>query len=116
MRTIPLTVPPDYGVRPTGVSSNIVDEREETVVQTLPLDMTVGEQVLLTRAGVLDADPTIRQTLSRENALLTDDPALVEALLFGSYPSADEVTPDVVIVQPEDESDWFDEVWDSLGE
>ena len=128
-RTIPLTVPPDYGVRPSGdedtvVAGGTVVDQATTVVDVMPLNLTLGEQILLTRAGTMDADPTVRASLNRENALLVGQPLFVQELLFGSHPTGGvvdlsqggDVEPDVFIAQPSDDSNWFDDTWDSLGQ
>jgi len=127
--TIPLTVPPDYGVRPSGeedivVAGGTVIDQLGTIVEVTPFNVTLGEQILLTKAGVQNADPTVRALLNRENSLLVGQPLFVEELLFGSYPpggtvdlsQGGDVEPNVVIEQPGDESNWFDDTWASLGQ
>ncbi len=124
-RAMPLTVPPDFGARPESAkqseSTVIADETVGTEIDITTLNATMGEQSLLIRAGVLDANPAIRQTLNRENALLIGPPDLVDALLFGSYPSGGtvelaegpDVGEDVAIEQgtPIEDETWLDSVF-----
>jgi hypothetical protein len=125
-RAVPLTVPPDYGARPesttqaeaTVVAAGIAG----TEIDVTTLDATLGEQNLLVRAGVLEANPAIRQTLNKENALLTGPPELVDALLFGNYANTGsvevtegpEIGSDVAIEQgtPVEDESWFGSVFD----
>lgn len=125
-RSVPLTVPPDYGARPETPSQAeatvIVDEVVGSEIDITTLDATLGEQNLLVRAGVLEANPAIRQTLNRENALLTGPPELVDALLFGNYANTGsvevtegpEIGSDVAIEQgtPVEDESWFGSVFD----
>ncbi|MBN34374.1 MAG: hypothetical protein CMM46_06280 [Rhodospirillaceae bacterium] len=127
-RAVSLIVPPGYGLRPDAESAEVVagitviDQQEPETLQISSLNTTLGEELLMTWAGVLEADPTIRATLNRENALLVGQPLFVEELLFGSYPAAgaieleqgDEVVPEVLIETP-DEPGWFEKAWESLG-
>ena len=127
-RAVSLIVPPDYGLRPDPDSAEVVagatviDQQEPETLQISSLNTTLGEELLMARAGVLEADPTIRGTLNRENALLVGQPLFVEELLFGSFPAGgavemeqgDEVVPEVLIETP-DEPGWFEEAWESLG-
>ena len=124
-RAVPLTVPPDFGARPESAkqaeSTVIADETVGSEIDITTLNATMGEQSLLIRAGVLEANPAIRQTLNHENALLTGPPALVDALLFGNYPSGGsvelaegpDVGEDVAIEQgtPIDDDTWLDSVF-----
>ena len=126
-RTVPLTVPPDFGLRPESEKQAesrtviMADTVTGSAVDVAALDATLGEQALLVNAGVLNANPAIRQQLNRENALLIGDPALVDALLFGNYPTSSgvevtegpEVGPDVAIEQgtPIDDGSWIDSVF-----
>lgn len=125
-RAVPLTVPPDFGARPESAeqteSTVIADETVGTEIDVTTLNATMGEQSLLIRAGVLDANPAIRKTLNRENALLTGPPDLVDALLFGTYPTGGsvelvegpDVGEDVAIEQgtPLDDDTWLDSVFE----
>ncbi len=129
-RTIPLTIPPDFGVRPDGAEvevaagGTVIDQQETNTLTVAALNATMGEQLLLERSGALKADPLVRAKLNRENALLVGLPIFVEELLFGTFPSGgavdleqgSEVVSDVVIEQDVEESIWFDDAWDSLGQ
>lgn len=138
-QAVPLTVPPDFGLRPddtaehTASGGTIVAAVEEpTTVEVAELDATVGEQQLMVSAGVLEANPNIRRVLNRENALLVGDPVLVDTLLFGDFPQAvagesttqetpaieieegQDIAPDVAIEQgePVEDGTWVDSVID----
>ena len=105
-RAVALIVPPSYSLRPgdsdVGRSGSIVDRSDETGIDLGTLDTTAGESGLLQRAGAEAADPGIRDTLARENAILAGDPELVETLLFGDFP-ASPPTPEVIEEVPEGE-------------
>jgi hypothetical protein len=130
-RTIPLTVPPEFGLRPDGTEAEVVaggtviDQQETTTLTVATLNATMGEQLLLERSGALNADPLVRAKLNRENALLVGQSAFVEELLFGSFPSGgaavdleqgSEIASDVVIEQDVEDSSWIEDAWDSLGQ
>ena len=126
-RTVPLTVPPDYGLRPEapepaeGGMTVIGAEQQPTGIEVAALDVTPGEQTLMMKAGVPRANPKIRSLLQRENAIFAGDPAFVEELLYGDFPEAGSVTveegpdvaADIVIEQQEiEEEGWLDGVMD----
>lgn len=124
-RAIPLTVPPEYGLRPENPnqaeSTVIADDTVAAEIDVTMLDATMGEQNLLVRAGVLEADPGIRRTLNHDNALLAGDPELVDVLLFGDHSGGGaveiqegpEIGSDVAIEQgtPIEDDSWFDSVF-----
>jgi hypothetical protein len=129
-QSIPLVVPPDFGERPSSSASPTSsqgDGGETTLAESQPsqtdalsgLDLSTGETALLTQADVQQADPTIRRTLDRENAIYAGDPAFVDKLLFGSFPSGGTsqaeqgpaVAEDVQIQQqPPDQQSWLDQL------
>lgn len=139
-RTIPLTIPPGYGERPDGseeaevvAGGTVIDQRETDTLTVAALNATMGEQLLLQRSGALEADPLVRAKLNRENALLVGQPEFVDELLFGSFPTGGtgdviqsdydveidqgtEAASDILIEQDDDDSSWFDDAWDSLGQ
>jgi hypothetical protein len=97
----PLSLPPDYGLRPPTPrvqrpqERDIKDEARRILVSsgtggaaTKTSDApSVGEAALLNRAGAANADPSIRQTVSRENSVLAaGDPGFVDRLLFWREP------------------------------
>ena len=115
-RTMPLTVPPDFGLRPEAAipvaEGGVTVLEEQAAVEQIDiavLDASMAEQSLLLQAGVLGADPVIRRTLERENAILAGDPQFVDQLLYGEFISqpqvqleeGPEVEPDVAIEQGE---------------
>jgi len=125
-RSIPLTVPPDFGLRPQPAEQqqDVTVLQQETDVVTLEIDeltATQGEQALMVQAGVLQADASVRKTLQLENALLSGDDALVDTLLFGT-PAGDaaqiqegpEVGSDIAIDGGREVEDgtWYEQVLD----
>lgn len=92
----PLSLPPDYGLRPPKPGAQ--RPQEETVNQSarailvrdvavapsgnLP-DSTAGERALLTAAGALNPDPTIRQKVNRDSSILAgEDDGFIDSLIF----------------------------------
>jgi hypothetical protein len=93
----PLTLPPDYSLRPpTPGAPRPQEETTRTVAQRTILGGAVdsgpevsgsGEQALLDRAGADEALPDIRQVVERESAdLLVADQSFVNRLLFWREP------------------------------
>lgn len=93
----PLTMPPDYGVRPTPGPDGTEDARvggpQETARRVLlenssrrvtPVRAaTPGTTALLTRAGVHNSDPNIRQVINRETtAYAEEDQTVIDSLIF----------------------------------
>ncbi len=92
----PLSLPPDYGLRPPtpGVQrpqeKDVKDEARRilvtsgggTATETMSAP-SVGEEALLSKAGAAHTDPSIRQKVSRENSLLASgDKGFVDRLMF----------------------------------
>ncbi len=104
-RIVSLIVPPPYSLRPEmharGESDSLVERQEETGTDLGSLETTAGERDLLRRAGAGTADPDIRTMITRDNSVLSDDPELVDAVLFGEYPT----TPPVPEIIEEDAAD-----------
>lgn len=98
----PLSLPPDYALRPPQPGATRPQEafgaeagRQAILGATQARGASVGtseggspaESVLLSRAGVSRADPTIRETVDRESSLLADaDRNLIEKLIFWREP------------------------------
>jgi hypothetical protein len=90
----PLTLPPDYGLRPPEPGAlRPQDTRAQDVAKAAllgagaPLQSTanasIGEQALLGRAGSADADPGIRRIINEESAIYAeDDDTFVNNLMF----------------------------------
>lgn len=94
----PLSVPPDYGLRPPGAAtaSQVQASPEETARRAVSGSsgqratsavgdptLSPGTRELLTVTGAGRADPNIRAQLESENALLNDqDLAFTERLMF----------------------------------
>jgi hypothetical protein len=89
----PLTLPPDYTLRPP--DSTAVGPQETTVQEQVRLILsggegsppnsqaTAGETALLARAGTDQAMSNIRQVLNEENSIYADeDQAFVDSLIF----------------------------------
>lgn len=124
---LPLTVPPDFGLRPEPVDETaegfgIVSSQEEEIVVVQNDTITLGEEIILSRSDVESANPDIRRLLDQDNAIFVGNPEFVDALMFGSFPEGgavtveedDEAVQDVVIREGvgDDESDFeFFEDW-----
>lgn len=91
----PLTMPPDYGLRPPSPGAPRPQEREvKEEARRLLVQSgraaddgsaagSPGQTALLGRAGAANVDPGIRQTVSRESqALAEGDKGLVDRLMF----------------------------------
>ena len=102
---VSLIVPPPYSLRPEadagGESDSLVERQEETGTDLVSLKTTAGELDLLQRASAGTADPDIRTMITRDNSVLSGDPELVYAVLFGEYPT----TPPVPEIIEEDAAD-----------
>ena len=109
MTLAPLSMPPDYGLRPPtpGVKrpqeSDVKDAARRilatsggstaTAISAAP---SVGESALLNKAGAANVDPSIRQQVSRENQVLAaGDDGFVDRLIFWrkSEPKHSEIDP-----------------------
>jgi len=92
----PLSLPPDYGLRPPTPGAQRPQEKDVkdearrilitsgggTATQTMSAP-SVGEAALLSKAGAAHADPSIRRKVSRENNLLASgDKGFVDRLMF----------------------------------
>lgn len=112
----PLTIPPDYGLRPPAPGTNRPQEqttREDarriligaaagktTPAPPVSSKFSRGESALLKQAGALNPDPGIRLTVNREStALAKAEDSLVNKLLFWQ-----EAEPAGVVVDAEKES------------
>ena len=102
-RALSLIVPPPYSLRPSlgsrEESASLVERQEETGTDLAALKTTAGERSLLLLAGADAAAPDIRTTITRENNVLSDDPEVVDLLLFGEYPTTPPV-PEVIVDDP----------------
>jgi len=107
VRNAPLSVPPDYGLRPPDPGAPrpqqmSTTEQAETIVfgGTLAEEpATPGAQALLDRAGAATADPTVRAQINEDNARLAGDTSFTDSLVFWRDPPE----PGVV-VNPEEEA------------
>ena len=90
----PLTLPPDYGLRPPEPGAlRPQDSRAQDVAKAAlfaagaptqsTADASTGERALLGRAGGSDADPGIRRIINEESAIYAeDDDTFVNNLMF----------------------------------
>lgn len=102
----PLSVPPDYGLRPPvpGARDNNLttptDDARSALLTATPnappamptapagTAYSPGTLALLSRTGALDADPEIRAKVNRETTILADaDQSFTERLMFWSTPT-----------------------------
>jgi hypothetical protein len=97
----PLDVPPDYGLRPPqpgAARPNELSVREQAKQTVFGADAasvkivtgrTTGESSLLSKAGAVDLDSGIRETVNRESAQLAQvDRSLTDRLIFWRDPPA----------------------------
>jgi hypothetical protein len=102
----PLTMPPDYGLRPPTPGADRPQEHNpRSQARAILLGNTAagagdaeadavasgrfskGEAAILGHAGALNPDPMIRQTVNRESTALVDaDKSMFDALLFWQKP------------------------------
>ena len=99
----PLSLPPDYGLRPPApgrLRPQEVEPRNEarravlgargaaTAGRAAPAGSTPGIQALLRSLGAEDANPNIRSTINRETTILAEeDRTFAEAIMFWSTPT-----------------------------
>jgi hypothetical protein len=115
----PLSLPPDYGLRPPTPGAQrpqeqaVRNEARDILLRNsrlTPSDavkeavssgrFSTGEAAFLARAGALNADPTIRQTVNRESTAIAEaTTGMLDKVLF--WRKVDEPG---VIVDPEKES------------
>jgi hypothetical protein len=120
-KLLPLTVPPDFGLRPEPVDETpdgyeIVSTQEDEAVIEERNNVTQGEEIILTRSDALDASPDIRRLLDQDNAVFVGNPVFVDDLMFGDFSTGGavlmeeggDVAEDVVIREGsgDDESDF----------
>lgn len=89
----PLTMPPDYGLRPPrpGAATSIdTTARARAALYSgtaVPSQASTGEKALLSAAGAAQVSPDIRETIDREAAQkVTASPHLIERLMGGEGP------------------------------
>jgi hypothetical protein len=98
----PLSVPPDFGLRPPQPGAPRPQEQEprataqEILLGAGAASGTVGPglQAVLDRAGIAAADPAIRARLDEDNALFAADVAFVDRLIFWRPPPDPSVVVD----------------------
>jgi hypothetical protein len=95
----PLVIPPDFNLHPPSAGAAPTNQIAPTqaaqaalftadpaaVAASLPSQMSTGERYLLVKAGVQNADPTIRQEIASDSAATrAADDSFTNNLLFGS--------------------------------
>jgi len=113
VRSAPLTVPPDYTLRPprpgapSANEASLREQAESVLLQEAgasPAESapaSSGETALIERAGAADVDPNIRQTLDRAVAVdAPEDEGWLDWLLFWQD---DEPAGDVIDAEAEAE-------------
>lgn len=111
-RRAPLSLPPDYGLRPPepGAASTRNLDPSQDAKRALTGDRmraaptvqgaTPGLQALLQRTGVGQAEPGIRETINRETSVLSEeDKTFTEKLMFW-----DKGAPKASVVDPTQEN------------
>lgn len=117
----PLAVPPDYNLRPpdpgaprpqeTSVQERVKAALFDPAANQASGPTTVGENALLSRAGVTEATPDIRRLINQDNSIYAEDnDGFVDSLIFWG----DDEAPGV-IVDPTRESQRLQEA-EALGE
>jgi hypothetical protein len=104
----PLTIPPDYNLRPPRPGAVPTNQTEPTdaaqtalfgsdpatVASQLPDNYSPSEKLLLANAGIQNADPAIRQHLSSDyKNMVGADESFTNDILFWEKPKADTGTP-----------------------
>ena len=101
VRRAPLSLPPDFDLRPPTPGAARPQElevrKQAEQILTGQTNAAVeegrssGEVALLQRAGALDVDPSIRQLVDAESAYLADDSGFIDQLMFwrGDVPNDD---------------------------
>ena len=93
----PLSMPPDYGLRPPqpGVDrpqeQKVTDSARDLIVKSANSNAStrrvstasLGETALLSKAGATNPDPNIRREINRESSILaTEDDSFTDSLIF----------------------------------
>ena len=93
----PLSMPPDYGLRPPrpGVDrpqeEKVTDAARDLIVKSANSNAStrrvstasLGETALLSKAGATNPDPSIRREINRESSILaTEDESFTDSLIF----------------------------------
>ena len=95
VRNAPLTLPPDYTLRPpqpgapNTTEASVRDQAESVLLQEAgasPAESTAatsGEVALIERAGAADVDPNIRRIVDREfSGYASEDESFIDSLIF----------------------------------
>ena len=106
----PLIVPPEYNLRPpeVGESSFLNNYSQQAAREALvgaidPAEPTRGEIVLMTRAGVNQADPEIRLKIDGQNSVERKTQTFANRVLFGTANQQYDASGNPVPLDAEDE-------------
>jgi hypothetical protein len=102
VRRAPLSVPPDFGLRPPDPGAprpqeEVPRDQAEAILFGASGGAASGSSgltELLSKAGVAAADPAIRQIINEDNALLAEDVSLTDRLIFWREPASQGVIVD----------------------
>jgi hypothetical protein len=104
----PLQLPPDFGLRPPTPGAQrpqeaaVRDDARRVLVEASgaasrskgPDGLSAGENAILKRAGADDADPQIRQVVSREHSILeVEDRTFFDRMLFWRASGSETTSP-----------------------
>ena len=112
----PLTVPPDYALRPPRPGETRPQEkstsdraRELMIGDTSAEPPSRGELALIQNAGAIEVDRNIRAILAAENGGRAEkDASLANRLLFWEV-DGDRIVDDAAPLQVEDEAAWMEQ-------
>ncbi len=106
VKRAPLTLPPDYALRPPSSdsappASEAANQAKTALLGTssVSADKGTAEDTLLTKMGAQNPTPDIRDTINRENGYIAlKNRTLVDKLVFwDDKPPTDEATPASVV-------------------
>lgn len=113
VKRAPLTLPPDYSLRPpdegrTFSSSTVSDQAKTALMGASSASVSKGsaENILLQKMGAGNADPAIRATINRENGYLAlENQSVADKLIFweNEAEAQQEMPASVVDAQKESE-------------
>lgn len=121
VKRAPLTLPPDYDLRPPAAESAppaedsadaaraaVLGEPKSPAAPAAPAGKNNGEQVLLEKMGAENADPDIRTVIDRDNGTIAlKNKAVVDKLIFwkDTDPDAPDSKAPASVVDPKAEAE-----------
>lgn len=111
VKRAPLTLPPEYGLRPPSgdgapPASEAAGQAKTALMggTSTPVDKGTSETALLSKMGADKADPSIRSTINRENGFIElENRTLVDKLIFWEDGHSSE--GDTSVVNPKEEAE-----------